>query len=640
MYENYFGLLERPFSIAPDPQYLYLSTRHKEAMAHLSYGLTQGGGFIVLTGEVGTGKTTLCRNLLDDLPENIDVALILNPNINELELLQTLCDELGITYERETSQKELLGLINQHLLQAFADNRNTVLIIDEAQLLSRDVLEQIRLLTNLETNKSKLLQIILIGQPELNDLLSRNDLRQLSQRITARYHLDALKRTEMQDYVNHRLGVAGCKEPLFSKQALSKLHALSQGIPRKINVLADHALLAAYSKSVNMVDAKTVDQAGKEVFVTATNRLQPMRNRKWVLLFLIALIGNLMLMWHILSGRSADKTAANMEQSIVGFSDGETLVDDGSNKEADSPAVPSVKENNEALSADSDVTATKNIENAEQNEQAPEQADQNASSKQTDAFEQELSVPNSDNELKLSGKPQPHDLEAMQQVTNAEELASVLATAADQTSRINAFRALADIWSKPLPSVLLDNTCNEIAKLELQCQSFSSWNTLIKLNRPAILVLQHEEQLHRVLLTQLNDQVAKITVGEQVLQVPEKLLQQAWVGKGLLFWQPPEIGAGIYQQGDAGPGVIWLRLQLNKVLEYANLPSLESTVNPEFDSKMQQRVADLQAKFGLPQDGVIGQQTLVLMNEALNERSTPMLFSRRIINENMVDGVK
>lgn len=267
MYLGYFGLTERPFSIAPDPQYLYMSKRHKEAMAHLSYGLTQGGCFIVLTGEVGTGKTTLCRNLLSDLPENIDVALILNANINEQELLQTVCDELKIAYQSGDSQKQLLDKLNQSLLATFAENRKTVLIIDEAQLLSRDVLEQIRLLTNLETTKSKLLQIILIGQPELSDLLARNDLRQLAQRITARYHLDALRRYEIEDYINFRLSVAGCKQPLFSRQAVTQMHTLTDGIPRKINVLADHALLSAYANTQRMVDSKTIKQAARDVFI-------------------------------------------------------------------------------------------------------------------------------------------------------------------------------------------------------------------------------------------------------------------------------------------------------------------------------------------------------------------------------------
>jgi len=279
VYLEYFGLAERPFSIAPDPHYLYMSARHKEAMAHLTYGLSQGGCFIVLTGEVGTGKTTLCRNLLSDLPDDVEVALILNANINEQELLQTVCDELKIAYQDADSQKQLLDKINAYLLSGFSENRQTVLIIDEAQLLSRDVLEQVRLLTNLETTKSKLLQIILVGQPELNDLLSRNDLRQLAQRVTARYHLGALEGSEIEDYVNFRLSVAGCRKPLFTKQALGQLHRSTDGIPRRINVLADHALLSAYSKNQVVVDAKNVKAATGEVFIQSKKTVKTARQK-------------------------------------------------------------------------------------------------------------------------------------------------------------------------------------------------------------------------------------------------------------------------------------------------------------------------------------------------------------------------
>ena len=264
MYLDYFGLTERPFSIAPDPQYLYMSGRHKEAMAHLSYGLTQGGCFIVLTGEVGTGKTTLCRNLLNDLPESVDVALILNANINKQELLQTVCDELGVSYKENYSQKQLLDQIYQHLLVKFADNRQTVLIIDEAQHLKPEVLEQLRLLTNLETNTKKLLQVILIGQPELQQLLQRRDLRQLAQRITARYHLLPLTKLELNQYVQHRLSVAQCTRSLFSKSAISALHKISKGIPRVVNLLCDRALIIAYGKNDTVIGRKIIQQAAVE----------------------------------------------------------------------------------------------------------------------------------------------------------------------------------------------------------------------------------------------------------------------------------------------------------------------------------------------------------------------------------------
>ena len=289
-------------------------------MAHLSYGLSQGGCFIVLSGEVGTGKTTLCRNLLAELPQNVDVALILNANINEKELLQTICDELKVSYNQKDSQKQLLDQINSYLLKTFSENRHTVLIIDEAQLLSRNVLEQIRLLTNLETTKSKLLQIILIGQPELNDLLSRNDLRQLAQRVTARYHLGALQRSEIEDYINYRLGVAGCKKALFSKQALTKMHALTEGIPRKINVLADHSLLATYSKTSLVVDAKTVILAANDVFFEGKSNTNILWKKisfyKWQSLLGLAILLNIALWWWF-SGSNLDRNAGKVDQSQV-----------------------------------------------------------------------------------------------------------------------------------------------------------------------------------------------------------------------------------------------------------------------------------------------------------------------------------
>ena len=197
MYLEYFNLTERPFSITPDPRFLYMSARHREALAHLLYGLGDGGGFVQLTGEVGTGKTTICRCLLEQIPDNVDLALVLNPKVTAIELIATVCDELGVSYdEKDVSVKSLTDVLNRYLLDAYARGRHTVLIIDEAQNLSADVLEQVRLLTNLETSTQKLLQIILIGQPELRTLLAREDMRQLAQRVTARYHLEPISREE------------------------------------------------------------------------------------------------------------------------------------------------------------------------------------------------------------------------------------------------------------------------------------------------------------------------------------------------------------------------------------------------------------------------------------------------------------
>src|SRR5215470_6333852 len=266
MYTAHFGLTEAPFSMTPDPRYLYMSERHREALAHLLYGIGEGGGFVQLTGEVGTGKTTLCRCLLEQLPPEVDVALILNPKLTDIELLAAVCDELGIAYPAGTeSRKVLVDKLYRYLLDAHGRGRRTVLIIDEAQDLAPDVLEQIRLLTNLETSTWKLLQIILIGQPELIRLLGRDDLRQLAQRVVARYHLSPFALEDTRAYIRHRMEVAGQKEKIFSDAAMRQAHLASRGIPRLINAICDRALLGAYAQDQRRVDGATMRRAAREV---------------------------------------------------------------------------------------------------------------------------------------------------------------------------------------------------------------------------------------------------------------------------------------------------------------------------------------------------------------------------------------
>jgi general secretion pathway protein A len=266
MYLEHFNLTERPFSITPDPRFLYMSARHREALAHLLYGLGDGGGFVQLTGEVGTGKTTICRCLLEQIPDNVDLAVVLNPKVTAIELIATVCDELGINYDADNvSIKSLTDVLNRYLLDAYARGRHTVLIIDEAQNLSADVLEQVRLLTNLETSTQKLLQIILIGQPELRSLLAREDMRQLAQRVTARYHLEPISREETDAYIRHRLQICGSSQTVFNKGAVNKIQHLSGGIPRLINVLCDRSMLGAFVEGRAQVDAKVVKKAASEV---------------------------------------------------------------------------------------------------------------------------------------------------------------------------------------------------------------------------------------------------------------------------------------------------------------------------------------------------------------------------------------
>lgn len=268
MYLDYFGLAETPFSITPDPSFIYLSGRHRDALAHLLYGVGQGGagGFVQLTGEVGTGKTTLCRALLEQVPEDTYVALVLNPLMGPVEMLEAICEELAIDIDgAEGSPKALVDRLNAFLLRVHGYGGRVVVVVDEAQNLSPASLEQIRLLTNLETRKDKLLQIILLGQPELRELLQRRDLRQLAQRVTARYHLTPLDREETARYVAHRLEVAGAHRNLFAPGGLKALYQRSGGVPRLINIIADRALAGAYAAEADRADSRLVHAAANEV---------------------------------------------------------------------------------------------------------------------------------------------------------------------------------------------------------------------------------------------------------------------------------------------------------------------------------------------------------------------------------------
>jgi general secretion pathway protein A len=271
MYAQFFGLKHEPFSIAPDPRYLFMSERHREALAHLLYGLAGGGGFVLLTGEIGAGKTTVCRCFLEQLPKRCNVAYIFNPKLTVTELLKSVCDEFHIPVPARApgteTVKDFLDPLNEYLLRTHAVGQNNVLIIDEAQNLSADVLEQLRLLTNLETSERKLLQIILIGQPELREMLARPELEQLAQRVIARFHLGALSEPETAQYIRHRMAIAGMNAPLpFDRPARERIHEWSRGVPRRINLLCDRALLGAYAEGKSRIDPAMIDKAATEVF--------------------------------------------------------------------------------------------------------------------------------------------------------------------------------------------------------------------------------------------------------------------------------------------------------------------------------------------------------------------------------------
>lgn len=643
MYLKYFGLTERPFSIAPDPNYLFMSARHKEAMAHLSYGLSQGGCFIVLTGEVGTGKTTLCRNLLSDLPDNVDVALILNANINELELLQTVCDELKIEYQSEDSQKQLLDQINAHLMATFAENRHTVLIIDEAQLLSRDVLEKIRLLTNLETTKSKLLQIILIGQPELNDLLSRNDLRQLAQRVTARYHLGALDRSETDDYVNFRLGVAGCKQPIFSKQALGKLHRLTGGIPRKMNVLADHALLSAYSKTQSMVDSKCVKQAANEVFIESDNVTHDHFDRyKWWGAAFVILLLNVGLSWFFLGGESTHVVApptisaihqpsTATKQSTELSASQESILTVGSESKADQSGDGLVGQADSFDSVPSDFSATVMAGVTADAQTLGAGAALQGSAESTSGsvvISEDFLDDEPDADFIATQVTPEVEVHAKPQFNPDSDFGALLDTSADLTGRIAAFRNLSKAWDAELPDKLIKPACLELSQLGVQCSSARSLKQVLRFNRPSILVVEQRDQLHRVILFKVEGDEAQVLVGDNITSVPLEELEARWSRRAVALWRPNDVGVKVLQAGQQFEQLAVVRKHMDKALTVAGLPNLNDLESSGFDDDMAQKTLALQSRYGLTADGKVGNETYLLMNELVAPDTVPVLRQR------------
>jgi general secretion pathway protein A len=511
MYASFFGLNEKPFAITPDPRYLYLSRRHAEALAHLLYGITESGGFIQLTGEVGTGKTTVVRSLLEQLPENTEVALVLNPRLSPEEFLLTICDDLHIEVPERASPKSIVDALNRRLLQAHAAGRRVVLIVDEAQNLSTDVLEQIRLLTNLETAKQKLLQIILIGQPELREVLARSDLRQLAQRITGRYHLEPLEADELHAYVRHRLEVAGGRAAIFTPGAVKALHRSSSGIPRLVNVIADRALLGAWSQEEQTVSAKMVRKAASEVFGERVRR----RARRVPGAVAVAL-GMAGVGIAILAGIVTTVVREHLVTPPAAY-------DSEPARAVAAPPAPPVRP-------------------------APPPVEPAPAEPVT--------------------RPEPAPL------TVPAPLAERLTTGELATGTDAAFAALLGRWRleyRPEDGP----ACEQVAAAGLRCLlQRGTWGELASLNRPTILVLvDREGREHQAVLNSLRNDAAELLAGETTVSVPLGELLMLWYGEYLLLWQPEAGDGRLLARNAAGADVLWLRRALGELRGAPVLPA-------------------------------------------------------------------
>ena len=591
MYAKSFGLSQDPFSIAPDPRYLFMSERHREALAHLLYGLGSGGGFVLLSGEIGTGKTTVCRCFLEQIPANCNVAYIFNPKLTADELLRSICDEFRIALPAgAVTTKDFIDPLNRFLLGGHAAGQNNVLIIDEAQNLSADVLEQLRLLTNLETNERKLLQIVLIGQPELRRMLARPELEQLAQRVIARFHLDALSEIETSHYIAHRLAVAGLTGALpFNKRALARIHQLARGIPRRINLLCGRALLGAYASGSSQVDRRTVDKAAAEVFgpqldarqhtgrgdVAASGHHRKLRLGRLSAIAMASLVG-------LVAGASllgAVQWGQKSRDSLpVAFS--LPLLSPPPLSPALLSAPPAAKE----------AMATATLEVA------------SASAASAAAA---VLLPATPPAMALLSAA---DLDA--------ELAATNATNATNATSQQAWQVLGQLWDLTLNS---KNPCDAARLQSAAC--FSSKPTSLalirQLNRPGIVTLlgSNRQPVEAVLLG-LTDQTATLRLGTQTHAVPLAVLAGPWRGDFATLWRVPDGYAekggvsnsmGTGKAGQATPTTAWVETQL------AQLPGTTTGLQT---SSLPDRIYAFQLANGLSPDGQAGPLTLMQLNRA------------------------
>ncbi len=581
MYAPFFGLQHPPFSIAPDPRYLFMSERHREALAHLLYGLDAGGGFVLLTGEVGAGKTTVCRCFLEQIPSHCDVAYIFNPKLTVGELLRSICDEFGVPHQPSVAGvetvKDYIDPLNASLLAAHGAGRNTVLIIDEAQNLSADVLEQLRLLTNLETSERKLLQIILIGQPELRTMVASPALEQLAQRVIARFHLDALSAQETQQYIAHRLAVAGLQGPLpFSRSALRRVHALSRGIPRRINLLCDRALLGAYAAGVREVSARIVQRAAAEVFDAPASAAAARSARgqwpRWAVAGLGVAAGAAL----VAGGWALGTWPQWSRQGVVS-----STAPAGATASQTSASAPSSAPPSSAASTAAVTTPTAPAAGAS----APRAA---APVAMSDLQQFVAALPASDNA---------------------------------------AWQTLASAWGASVADGA--DACATLPRDGLRCyrNRRAGLNLVRQIDRPVLLTLFPSEEgdvAVSAVLRRLDGDMATLEGAGRAVRVPVAELAQVWRGDMTTLWRTPPDMPDKGDLAETAAGAAWLDQQLATTAaggSRVGAPAAGRTTTP---AQRQARIQRFQLAQGVTPDGRAGPLTLMLLNR-VNGVSEPRL---------------
>ncbi len=562
-----FGFKENPFSITPDPRYLFLSRGHEESLAHLIYGTGPNGGFVQLTGEVGTGKTMLVRSLLEQNLRDVDLALVLNPRLSRRDFMAAICDELGIGYQGPPYRlKQLTDDLTRHLLKTHAEGRHTVLVIDEAQNLSPRVLEQIRLLTNLETSRHKLLRIILVGQPELQQLLARKDLRQVDQRITARYHLAPLCREETARYIRHRLSVAGVGDDLFTSSALKLVYYITDGVPRRINTLCERALLAVFTTGSKRVTMLMIWRASREI----KGRYARKGTGQWVTAGLLLLVS---------------ATAAWWVTSLI----------DQQNSDPDIGA-GSVE----------DIIKIKHTELEHNSDRLPD-------NRLTDGILSEIIL--TDEQQKQLGAPVLNDSPLI-----ARSEHQGFSGLQDQpTLHQKLFR----LWDKMVGTGVGKDICHQAMLMGLRCLSgTTNLEGLVRLNRPFLCQLKKAGVSELVLVKKMRASELLVDDGDTEVWVDKKHFKDRWGGDFVMLWRPPKGGA-LIGPGSSGEVVTWLRERLS--LADAE-PMVKVVGLDQFDSGLKFRLQRFQLARGLTDDGIAGAWTMIMLNNLHLPAGTPALM--------------
>lgn len=632
MYNEFFGFKAAPFSIAPDPRYLYMTAQHREALAHLVYGLNSNGGCILLTGEVGTGKTTICRCLLEQIPDQANVALVLNPKVSEIELLETICDELKIDYpESNNSVKTYTDRIYHFLIESNRRNEKTVLIIDEAQNLTSAVLEQLRLLTNLETDQHKLLQIIILGQPELLDILARKEMRQLAQRITARFHLQPLSSSELKAYVSHRLAVAGQNIQLFPENSINLIYRASKGVPRLVNIICDRALLGAYVENQHRVEPSIVRKAVKEVFGELKQVEDKNLQRRILLPALAAsmIIAVLVLAYFTIGKEPAQIKASDTDPAALASKAINTSTATGPAKpgtghtetaNSNTVSITSTQTDTGTLVASDTHGSVHGINTTLNNGQGT------ISSSTVPADMQDtLSQETPDAVIAPGPSAQAEAAVSTSASTSTspttDTTLAALFSASDNDNRLETYQQLFKTWGQSYNSDSSMTACNQAALYSLGClHKLGNINSLRIHNRPAVLKLVDTRGKERyILVTSINNDIASVYFNNARHTISLVDIDRYWYGQFTLFWHKPEHYRNAITPGERGNIIDWLSAQLSLIDS-----DLTIARSSRYDQDLQDAVIRFQQSQGLVADGIVGPLTIIHLNTATG-RALPSL---------------